>query len=279
METIDAHVHFWRLARGGYGALDASMAPIFRDREPPHLEALLQAVGVARIIIVQAAESLAENLYTLGLAARFPWIAGVVGWVDPASPSIEEEVSALAAMPGLKGFRPVRDDNRSIAWMLDARLDRGWCAIAARHLTLDILVQNWREIPLAAYFAARRPDMRIVLDHCGKPDIAGGMFDPWAESLSELASLPNVFCKLSGLMNCARPGSGADELRPFSDHVLAAFGASRVLWASDWPPLDLAADYTTWRRVSETLMTKLDGADRAAVFGGTAARFYRIAAA
>ena len=95
MERIDAHVHFWRLARGGYGALDASMAPIFRDREPPHLEASLQATGVARIIIVQAVESLAENLYTLGLAARFPWIAGVVGWVDPASPSAEEAIDRL----------------------------------------------------------------------------------------------------------------------------------------------------------------------------------------
>lgn len=273
---IDAHIHFWRLARGDNRALEPAMTAIYRDREPEHLRPMLDAAGVDRIVVVQAAETLAETLFTLGLAERFRWIAGVVGWADLASPSIEEEIAALAAMPKLKGLRPVRDDNRSIAWMLDARLDRGFAAMAAAGLALDILVQNWREIPLATLLAARWPDLPIVLDHCGKPDIAGGQLAPWAKMISELASLPHVACKLSGLLNCAAPGAGADELRPYADHVLTSFGAGRVLWASDWPPLDLAADYPRWREVSRALLGDLPAPDRREVEGGTATRVYRL---
>jgi L-fuconolactonase len=276
--VIDAHIHFWRLARGDNHALDPAMAPIYRDREPQHLRPMLDAAGVDRIVVVQAAETLAETVFTLGLAERFPWIAGVVGWADPASPSIEEEIAALATMRRLKGLRPVRDDNRSIAWMLDARLDRGFGAMAAAGLALDILVQNWREIPLATILAARWPDLRIVLDHCGKPDIGARRLEPWADAIDALAALPNVACKFSGLLNCAAPGAGPDELRPYTQHVLTAFGARRVLWASDWPPLDLAADYPRWIAVSRTLLSELSAADRNEVEGGTALRVYRIEA-
>ena len=92
---IDAHVHLWRLARGDNLALLPSMAPIYRDREPEHLRPLLDAAGIDRIIVVQAAWTLAETLFTIGLSQRHPWIAGVVGWVDPLSPSLEEELAAL----------------------------------------------------------------------------------------------------------------------------------------------------------------------------------------
>ena len=93
--TIDAHVHLWRLSRGDNVALNPSMRAIYRDREPPDLKPLLDAAGVGRIVVVQAAETLAETLFTLGLARKFRWIAGIVAWVDPASPAIEEEVARL----------------------------------------------------------------------------------------------------------------------------------------------------------------------------------------
>ena len=106
--TIDAHVHLWRLSRGDNVALNPSMRAIYRDREPADLKPLLDAAGVGRIVVVQAAETLAETLFTLGLARKFRWIAGIVAWVDPASPAIEEEVAALAWYPVVRGVRPVR---------------------------------------------------------------------------------------------------------------------------------------------------------------------------
>jgi L-fuconolactonase len=274
--TIDAHIHLWRLARGDNIYLTRDMAAIYRDLEPPQLRPRLDAAGVERIVAVQAAETLAEALYLIGLARRFPWIAGVVAWVEPGSAAIEEELAALASMPVVKGVRPIRDDNRSIAYLLDARLERGWRALVENGLSLDILAQNWREIPLATALAREWPDLTIILDHCGKPDIAGGAFAPWAASIDALAALPNVSCKLSGLMNCAAPGAGTADVRRYAEHVLDAFGPERVMWASDWPPLDLAADYATWRRISLEILQDRPAAERDAVLSGTAARVYRL---
>lgn len=275
--TIDAHIHLWRLARGDNIALTPAMAPIYRDREPAALRPQLEAAGIDRIIVVQAAETLAETLFIIGLARKFSWIAGIVAWIDPASPAIEEEVAALAWNPIIKGVRPVRDDNRSVAWMLDQRLERGWRALAAHDLTLDILVQNWREIPLAAQLASQLPYLRIVLDHCGKPDIAGGAFAPWAHHIDQIAACPQIHCKFSGLMNCAASGASTSDIRPYADHVLATFGADRVLWASDWPPLDLVSDYATWKRVSDEVLSAYSDGDRQAVQHATATRVYRLA--
>jgi L-fuconolactonase len=274
--TIDAHVHLWRLSRGDNAALTPAMTAIYNDREPEDLKPLLDATGVARVVVVQAAETLAETLFTVGLARKYPWIAGVVAWIELASPSVEEEVAALASIPAVKGARPVRDDNRSIAWMLDSRLERGFQALQDHGLSLDILVQNWREIPLATLLAKRWPGLAIVLDHCGKPDVAGGVFDPWARHIDELALLPHVVCKLSGLLNCAGPGADPADLEVYMSRVLKAFGPSRVMWASDWPPLDLASDYATWKRISDAMLQSLPKSQRIEVMAGTAGRVYRL---
>jgi L-fuconolactonase len=274
--TIDAHVHLWRLSRGDNVALSPTMAPIYRDCEPADLKPLIDAASVGRVVVVQAAETLAETLFAVGLARKFAWIAGVVAWVELASPAIEEEVGALAWNSLVKGVRPVRDDNRSIAWMLDSRLENGLRTLQDNALSLDILVQNWREIPLATLLAERWPGLAIVLDHCGKPDIANNAFDPWARHIDELASLPNVVCKLSGLLNCARPRASAADVEIYAKHVLRVFGPSRIMWASDWPPLDLASDYATWKRISDSILQPLPSVQRESVIAGTALRVYRL---
>lgn len=273
---IDAHIHLWRLTRGDNIALSPTMLAIYRDLEPPNLKPRLDAAGVDRVVVVQAAETLAETLFIIGLARKFPWIAGIVAWIEPASPAIEEEVAALAWNPIVKGVRPVRDDNRSIAWMLDQQLERGWRALNDNGLSLDILVQNWQEIPLAARLASQHPELNIILDHCGKPDIAGRMLASWAQHIKDMAALPNVICKLSGLMNCAGPCAVVADVRPYADHVLQTFGASRVMWASDWPPLDLASDYATWKIVSDEILGSLTSQARQEVLAYTAMRTYRL---
>ena len=143
-------------------------------------------------------------------------------------------------------------------------------------LSFDILVQNWREIPLATLLAKLWPGLVFVLDHCGKPDMANDVFEPWARHIDELASLPNVMCKLSGLLNCARSGASAQDLQIYANHVLRTFGPSRVMWASDWPPLDLASDYATWKRISELYFPAPAGRSTQLCDGGTAMRVYRL---
>jgi L-fuconolactonase len=196
--TIDAHVHLWRLSRGDNVALSPSMKAIYIDREPEDLKLRVDSVNVQRVVVVQAAETLAETLFTMGLARKFPWIAGIVAWVDLASPAIEEEVAALTWNSVVKGVRPVRDDNKTIAWMLDGRLEQGLRRLQDNALSFDILVQDWQEIPLATRLAKLWPGLLFVLDHRRMPDIANHVFDPWTRHIDELASLPNVVCKLSG---------------------------------------------------------------------------------
>jgi L-fuconolactonase len=277
MSVVDAHVHLWRLARRDNPALLPSMAAIYEDREPRHLAPHLEAAGIDRIVVVQASWTLAETLFTIGLSQRHPVIAGVVGWVDPLSASLEEEVEALVATGKLKGVRPVStDDNNSIAWMLDARFERCWRLLERHGLVLDVLLQNPDETRLVIPLAERHPGLAIMLDHCAKPDIANGRYRPWADDIAALARLPNVACKFSGLLNCAAPGAGAAELKPFADQVMQCFGPQRLVWASDWPPLDLAASYARWREVSLELIAGLARHEREAVLGGNAERIYRL---
>jgi L-fuconolactonase len=132
-----------------------------------------------------------------------------------------------------------------------------------------------------AEVAAQVPSLQIVIDHCAKPVITGGADagDEWRRGMARLATLPQIMCKVSGLANEAGPDWTADALRPVVDHVLAQFGAERVMWGSDWPVLNLAGDYDRWRSVSDQHFEQLSAADRAAVYGGTAQRFYGLGAA
>lgn len=269
---IDGHVHLWRLARGVNTALTPDMAAIYRDVEPDELRPMLDSFGLSAAIAVQASETLGENLFMAGLAERHPWIIGVVGWVEPSSPSIIEELAGLRSLAGIVGVRPVRGDNVSIRWMIDPALQSGWAAIAASGLTIDLLAQDWRELDVVLAMAEAFPDARFVLDHCGKPDVAGGFFDDWAVHIAAIARRENTFCKFSGLAS----GAPAERIEPFAHHVIDCFGPGRLIWASDWPPLDLASSYRDWIDLSRKLTGGLSDDEQAAIWYRTAETVYGV---
>ncbi len=154
---------------------------------------------------------------------------------------------------------------------------RGIAALEPFGLAYDILIYA-RQLPAAIELARRLPRQRFVLDHIGKPEIKAGRLSPWREQVRELSSSPNVLCKVSGMVTeAAWHGFTAADFRPYLDVVWSAFGADRLMFGSDWPVCTLAADYAT---VSEIVLDALGGrpaAEREAVLGGNAARFYRIA--
>ncbi len=125
----------------------------------------------------------------------------------------------------------------------------------------------------------RRPDLRVVVDHCMKPEIAANdraRFEFWAEGMARIAGETSAFCKLSGLVTEAGPDWTVEDLQPYAEHVLAVFGPERVMWGSDWPVCRLRAEYGAWRAAAETLTAHLDAAERAQVFGESARAFYRL---
>jgi len=275
---IDAHQHFWRIDRGDYHWMTDAVAPIRRNILPPDLAPLLAAHSIGGTVAVQAAATVAETEFLIGLAARYDMIRGVVGWVDLDDADAPATLDALQRYEVFKGVRPMVQDIAETDWIERPRVLANLAQLATRGLRLDALIVP-RHLDVMARIAARLPDLPIVIDHCAKPVIAGGADagDAWRKGMAHLASFPNLHCKISGLANEAGPGWNADTLRPTVDHVLHHFGPQRVMWGSDWPVLDLAGDYDRWCTVSDTLLGGLSKDDRASVHGGTAMRFYGLA--
>lgn len=277
---VDAHHHYWRIDRGDYGWLTPDLAPIYRDFLPADLAPLLGAAGVERTVLVQAAPTVAETELLLGLAAASDSVAGVVGWVDMEAADAPRVVADLAADPWLKGLRPMIQDIADPDWMLRPELAPAFAALVEADLVFDALVKPLHLANLMT-LVERHPGMTLVIDHGAKPDIGHWRpgdrdFAAWAEGLAALADAPRVHCKLSGLVTEAAPGWRTDDLRPYAETLLEAFGPERLLWGSDWPVLLQAGDYEGWCRTTDELLVGLDAAERAAVLGGTAARCYRL---
>ncbi|PTB19260.1 amidohydrolase [Trinickia symbiotica] len=277
MNTVDAHQHFWAISRGDYGWLTPALAPLYRDFGPADFAPLAQAAGVARSIVVQAAPTVAETRYLLDLARDNPVVAGVVGWVpldDAAAPAL---IAELAREPKFKGVRPMLQDLPDDDWIARAPLGPAIDALIEHGLAFDALVFA-RHLPHLLTFAQRHPELRIVIDHGAKPPIAEGDADwqPWADRIAELARLPRIHCKISGLATEAGPGWTDETLAPYVGHLVAHFGAKRLMWGSDWPVLELNGDYGGWHACAARLTGRLTDDERAAIFGGTATTFYGL---
>jgi L-fucono-1,5-lactonase len=272
---VDAHHHFWDPARRTYPWMGEELDAIRRRFGPDDLEPLLKAAGLDRSVVVQTVSSLSETREFLALAAAHDFIGGVVGWVDLMDRRVAEMLEDLRAAPGgekLVGIRHQVHDEADAEWLLRADVQRGIAAVGAAGLAYDLLVRT-RELPAAAAVARSHPDVRFVLDHAAKPRIAQGARDrDWEDAMYPLADLPNVSCKLSGLVTEASWTEwSTEQLRPYISLVVSWFGAKRCMFGSDWPVCLLAASYS---QVVDSLRS-VTGDDEN-VFGAVATRVYRL---
>jgi L-fuconolactonase len=273
---IDAHQHFWALSRGDYGWLTPKLAPVYRDFGAADLRPHLERAGIAATILVQAAPTEAETRYLLALAeSSGGLVAGVVGWVDMAAPDAPARIDALAASPTLRGIRPMIHDIADPDWMLDRRLTPAFRRLVEHGLVFDALVRP-PHLPRLRRLIERHPDLRVVVDHGAKPEIAAGRIEPWANDIAAIARESRAYCKLSGLVTEAAPTWRPADLRPYVDHLLASFGADRLIWGSDWPVVNLAGGYDAWWDATQELLAGLGAGEREPILGANAARFYGI---
>jgi len=272
---IDAHFHCWQPARGDYGWLTPALGPIYRDVGIDDWRAQAQPCGVTAGVLVQAAPTEAETGFLLAQAEAEPTVVGVVGWVDLLAAEAPQRIARLAARPKLKALRPMLHDLPDPAWILQPALEPALRAIVDHGLAFDALV---RPAHLAALLqlCLRHPALRVVVDHAAKPDIAAGLWQPWADDLARLADDTRATCKLSGLLTEAGPQPAPGAAQRWAAFALERFGASRVMWGSDWPVLELASTYGQWWADTQALLAPLSAAARAAVLGGTARRIYRL---
>ena len=226
-------------------------------------------------MLVQAAATVAETEYMLELADQNAFVRGVVGWVDMEAADAADTLRRLAANPVFKAVRPMLQDLPDPAWIATAPIAPAVETLLQLGLRFDALVKTVH-LPHLLSFARRHPTLPIVIDHAAKPDMAHHELAAWRAALAPLAALPHVHCKLSGLVTEIGRGWRIDTLRPYAAVVLDLFGPQRVMWASDWPVLNLAADYASWCATTDALLADLSADDRAAVLGGNATRFYRL---
>jgi L-fuconolactonase len=272
---VDAHQHFWQLAARHGAWPPPELAPLHRDFYPDDLTALLRQNGVAATVLVQSMPNEADTAFMLELAARHTFIGAVVGWTDLKAPDAPARIAAMAVHPKLRGLRPMLQDLEDDDWIDDPALTPAVDAMLYHGLSFEALVLP-RQLPALLAFARRHPTLPIVIDHLAKPAMDGAPDARWLDDMRSLAALPRVECKLSGMVTEAGRGWHVERLQPYARHVLQVFGPQRVMWGSDWPVLNLAADYAAWIDASEALLAHLDQRQREAIFGDNARRFYRI---
>ena len=272
---IDAHHHFWQYNTQDYGWISDGMAVLRRDFLPADLKPELDRAGIDRVVSVQARQCIEETECLLKLAEENDFIAGVVGWLPIASPEFPALLEKFAANPKLCAIRHVVQDEPDDRFILGEAFNRGIDRLLTTHLVYDILIFE-RHLPYAIEFVKRHSEEQLfVLDHIAKPKIAAGEMQPWADNLRKLAVFPNVFCKLSGLVTEADIHNWTpDQLRPYVETVLDAFGPERVMFGSDWPVCTCATNYVAWRGLVGEFISHLSENEQAQIMGGTALKAY-----
>lgn len=276
---IDAHHHLWDPATRRHDWLTGrprlrrafGLADYAREST---------AAGVTASVLIQVLASRAETEEFLATAAAAAGqVAGVVGWVDLTAADVHDELDRLRAQPGgdrLVGVRHLVQDEPDPNWLSRPDVRRGLRAVGAAGLVYDLLVRP-AQLPAALRVTAELDEVRFVLDHGGKPEISEDRFEPWAGLTAEMAPLPNLTCKLSGLVTEAGPAWTTASFEPYVDHLLESFGPGRLMFGSDWPVCTLAASYAEVTALArELLASRLSEDEQATVFGATAATAYRL---
>jgi len=252
------------------------MGALKHDYQPRDLKPLLESIGFDGCIAVQARQNLEETRWLLELTEEHTFIKGVVGWVDLCSEDVRDQLHTFTRHSKLVGVRHVLQDEPDDHFMLRPEFRRGLAQLRRFHLTYDLLLYP-RHLKAATQLVKEFPEQPFVLDHIAKPAIAEGLLSPWKSDLLELAKLPNVSCKLSGMVTEAK----WKQWRPqdftlYLDIVLGAFGWGRVMIGSDWPVCLLSGEYEPVMQVVIDYVRKFSMEAQAAILGENCASFYKI---
>ena len=274
--VVDAHQHFWDLTRLEYSWMSPDLKALLRNYLPAELKPLLDAAGVKRTVIVQAHQSLDEARWLLELAEVNDFVAGVVAWADLAGSSLGRDLDELQRHEKFKGVRHQIHDEPDEAWMLRPDVIAGLQELERRDIPYDLLLrpQHLKYVP---ELRDKCPRLKLVIDHIAKPLIVSGKMDGWAQDIEQVSKLPNLWCKLSGMITEADWNTWTPQsLKPYVVHVVRCFGSDRVMFGSDWPVCNLAGSY---QRVVDALcnaLGTLTPEDRAKVWGRNAREFYAL---
>ncbi len=273
---IDAHHHLWNFNKAEYVWMDNSMSILKKDYLPADLEEQMNDSGVVGTVAVQARQNLEETRWLLEMASRHPFIKGVVGWVDLCSEQLSNQLDEFSSNPLLVGVRHVIHDEPDDDFMLRPAFIKGMDKLVQYNLTYDLLLFP-KHLRRAFELVALFPDQRFVLDHLSKPFIKAGILDPWREEITALASEPNVWCKISGMVTEADHEHWKyEDFIPYLDTVIEAFGTDHIMLGSDWPVCRLAGEYDQIMNIPVRYFKDLGSADKERIFSLNCIECYEL---
>lgn len=273
---IDSHQHFWNYEPLKHAWIDDDMATIRKDFLPSDLEIVYAENGIDGCVAVQADQTPAETDFLLKLASEHNFIKGVVGWVDLRSNTVEATLESYSHSKKLKGFRHVVQGEVDHNFLLRPQFIMGTSLLKKFDFTYDILIFP-HQLGATLEFVKQFPNQKFVIDHIAKPYIKDGFFDGWAVLMKEVAKHENVSCKLSGMITEADYKSWSPEqIKPYMELVLDAFGPERLLFGSDWPVCLVAGNYSKVKKLVTHFISTLSSSEQAKIMGGNAINFYNL---
>lgn len=274
---IDAHQHYWSIERGDYEWITPQLTSLYRDFLPHDLFLHLQKHQLAGSILVQAAPTLEESIYILQLADKTPSILGVVGWIDFFNGDHVEQFYELNKYAKLVGLRIMLQDMEDSTKVLDPVIIRKIEYYVEREIPLDLLVIS-NQLDTIIKLLEIFPNMKAVINHIGKPNIAEGEIERWSQQMSVISKYKGIYCKLSGMATEANHHNWSyEQFAPYIERVLHWFGTERVMFGSDWPVCLLAASYDEVMHIVESALPQSWGTEEwARLFGLNAAIFYNL---
>ena len=274
--TIDSHQHFWVYDPGKHTWMDSRMESLRRNFLPSDLVPELEKNGIDGTVAVQASQSDEETIFLTEAASQNSFIRGVVGWTDLQSDSLPEKLDHYRGYEIIKGFRHVLHDEPDDDYMLRPGFLRGVKILRVYNYTYDILIYA-RHLENTVRFIDELPGVSLVIDHIGKPGIMKNEVREWETHMRQIASFPDVMCKLSGMVTEAKWNKWSyKEFVPYLDILFDCFGPERLMYGSDWPVCLLSASYDDVAGIIKRYIMKLDPKDMEKVMGGNAVKFYKL---
>lgn len=233
---IDAHQHFWRYLPEEYPWISDDMKMLRRDFLPTDLQVKIEDVGVDGTIVVQARQTIDETNSLLQVAENNEFIKGVAGWLPIAAPKLKSYLeSMMTGHNKLVALRHVVQDEPDPNFILGKEFNTGIDELKYFGLAYDILIYE-NQLPCTISFVDQHPEQVFILDHLAKPKIREKILIPWEENIKKIAERENVYCKISGMVTEADLNNWTKEqLTPYFEICLDAFGVNRLMFGSDWP--------------------------------------------
>jgi L-fuconolactonase len=277
---VDTHVHLYDVDRLSYpwmaGAPAIASTHLVADFDEARGSVEVDTMVFAEVDVA-AGRNVDEAAFVAELAASESRLKGMIACARvERGAAVADELDQMQGYKILRGIRRLIQSNPDPEFCIRPEFIEGVRLLPRYDLSFDICIYH-HQLPAAIQLVRSCPEVQFVLDHIGKPGIKDGLVEPWKSGIRDLAALPNVVCKVSGVATEADHANWSrEQLRPYIEHVIETFGFNRVMFGGDWPVLELAGKYPDWVAILDWIVEGSSDTEKRALYRDTAIRVYRL---